>query len=279
VLRMCIRALDYCPPVDITFGEYLRALITADIDMVADDHYGYRVAFMESFRKWGILPLDVRTISEETLSWNAPAENKPAWLYEVLPSIDVRWNRNPDRSAIFKLQGHNGRRLWRALNKQFRKNPSLYAELGLKIGVPQYDNAKGTIKRKRPAPQSTFEVHSVRPARRITPDGVYLPEIVVVITQRQAVPIDGKDIKNGFFWFRGGATLIIDPSDGQESIRYLIIKSSDSVTRRDVQKEMAKGTLLSPLRALYFGRRTQADGTVAEPFASLHAAAVEYGNG
>src|SRR6185503_11983925 len=26
VLRMCIRALDYCPSVDITFGEYLRAL-------------------------------------------------------------------------------------------------------------------------------------------------------------------------------------------------------------------------------------------------------------
>ena len=28
VLNMCIRALDYCPPVDLTFGEYLRALIT-----------------------------------------------------------------------------------------------------------------------------------------------------------------------------------------------------------------------------------------------------------
>jgi hypothetical protein len=28
VLNMCIRALDYCPPVDITFGEYLRGIIT-----------------------------------------------------------------------------------------------------------------------------------------------------------------------------------------------------------------------------------------------------------
>ena len=26
VLLMCIRALDYCPPVDLTFGDYLRAL-------------------------------------------------------------------------------------------------------------------------------------------------------------------------------------------------------------------------------------------------------------
>jgi len=30
VLNMCIRALDYCPPVALTFGDYLRALITAD---------------------------------------------------------------------------------------------------------------------------------------------------------------------------------------------------------------------------------------------------------
>ena len=43
---MCIRALDYCPPVDITFGEYLRALITADADLVPDDDRGYRVAMI-----------------------------------------------------------------------------------------------------------------------------------------------------------------------------------------------------------------------------------------
>jgi len=277
-LQICIRALDYCPPVDITFGEYLRALITADIDMVANDHYGYRVAFMESFRKWGILPPDVRTISEETLSWNTPADQKPAWLRDVLPSIDVRWNRNPDRSAIFKLQDDNRWKLWRALNEQFQKNSSLYAELGLDVGVPLY-HADGTIKQARQAPQSTFEVHSVRPARRITPDGEYRSEIVVTIAQRRAVPIDGNDVKNGFFWFRCGATLIIDPTDGEESIRYLIIKSSESETRLAVQKEMATGTLLSPLRALYFGGRTKVDGTVAEPFASLHASALEYGNG
>ena len=50
---MCIRALDYCPAVDITFGEYLRALITADIDLVPEDPLGYRVAFMEAFQKQG----------------------------------------------------------------------------------------------------------------------------------------------------------------------------------------------------------------------------------
>jgi len=47
---MCIRALDYCPPVDITFGDYLRALITADVDLVPGDEHHYRVAIIEAFR-------------------------------------------------------------------------------------------------------------------------------------------------------------------------------------------------------------------------------------
>ena len=37
LLHICIRALDYCPPIDITFGDYLRALITADLDIAPDD--------------------------------------------------------------------------------------------------------------------------------------------------------------------------------------------------------------------------------------------------
>ena len=34
ILNICIRALDYCPPVDMTFGDYLRALVAADFDLV-----------------------------------------------------------------------------------------------------------------------------------------------------------------------------------------------------------------------------------------------------
>src|SRR5262249_57896339 len=52
-LNICIRALDYCPPVDLTFGEYLRALITADADLVRNDKHGYRTAFIEAFRNRG----------------------------------------------------------------------------------------------------------------------------------------------------------------------------------------------------------------------------------
>ena len=37
VLTMCIRAFEYLPPVDITLGDYLRALVTADYDLVAEE--------------------------------------------------------------------------------------------------------------------------------------------------------------------------------------------------------------------------------------------------
>ena len=36
--EMCIRAIDYCPPVDITFGDFLRAIMTADHDLNPEDN-------------------------------------------------------------------------------------------------------------------------------------------------------------------------------------------------------------------------------------------------
>jgi len=73
-LLMCIRALDYCPPVDLNFGDYLRALITADHDLVPNDPWGYRIAITESFRKRGIFPLNLGTLGEETLLWRPPGQ-------------------------------------------------------------------------------------------------------------------------------------------------------------------------------------------------------------
>jgi len=67
VLRMCIRALDYCPPVDITFGDFLRGVISADVDLVPDDPHQYRIAFVEAFRARGIHPDDTRSMSIESL--------------------------------------------------------------------------------------------------------------------------------------------------------------------------------------------------------------------
>jgi hypothetical protein len=55
LLTMAIRAIDYCPPTDITFSDYLSALLTIDREVVPDDgKYGYRKAILKNFNAFGI---------------------------------------------------------------------------------------------------------------------------------------------------------------------------------------------------------------------------------
>lgn len=68
ILQICIRALDYCPPVNVNFGEYLKAIITADHDLYPEDERGYRVAILEAFIAWGLVP-KARTYSPVSLLW------------------------------------------------------------------------------------------------------------------------------------------------------------------------------------------------------------------
>ena len=55
LLTMCIRAIDYCPPTDLDFGQYLAALLTADQELVPDDApYFYRSTLRAAFKVYGI---------------------------------------------------------------------------------------------------------------------------------------------------------------------------------------------------------------------------------
>jgi hypothetical protein len=55
LLTMVIRALDYCPPVDLEFGDYLAALLTVDREVVPDDErFGYREVISKTFARFGI---------------------------------------------------------------------------------------------------------------------------------------------------------------------------------------------------------------------------------
>src|SRR5262249_6313480 len=67
--RTCARALDYLPPVDVTFGDFLRAVMTAETDFDPDDSEGIRDAWMQAFRRRAILPDDAPFFSEEALCW------------------------------------------------------------------------------------------------------------------------------------------------------------------------------------------------------------------
>ena len=265
ILNICIRALDYCPAVDITFGEYLRGLVTADVDAMPEDPWGYRVAFIEAFRNRHILPRDVKTISEETLTWNTYFdENDSGWIVDAIKSLDLGWNLDMDRDRVLEVNEKNRWKFWNALNAAFKTNPELVRQFGLQVGVPRYNYKGGVVRTSNRNAATTFEVYGVRPARRVASDGSFCTELVAVVHQRQLLWYDEKDHSRGRFWFRGGATLIIDPRPGHIAVRYAIIKNSTSRTRQERQRQFGRNMGLSPLRSLYFA------GQEVEPFAMMH---------
>ena len=57
LLTMAIRALDYSPSVDLTFGDYLAALLTVDREVAPDDtRFQYRDVIRSTFEAYGIAP-------------------------------------------------------------------------------------------------------------------------------------------------------------------------------------------------------------------------------
>ena len=119
--------------------------------------------------------------------------------------------------------------------------------------LPRYDKDGSELPKRPEGSSSTFDVFGVRPTRRVEPDGSFRTEVIAIIQQRRPEPIDGKDMANGWFWFRGGATVIIDPREEKQEIRYTIIKNTGSTTRQERQRKARSGQLpVAPAR-LYFG--------------------------
>jgi hypothetical protein len=285
LLLMCIRAIDYCPPVDVTYGDYLRALITADFDLVPEDDRNYRIALIEAFRGWGIYPEDVRTLSVESLRWKTPPPDKAMQEFVTLlrpaffsDQISELWreivngrprNTQHARDGTFRkytrmeIAGKVYEFSWQFHNQVKRSAANLVNNnilklenrpFGLNLGYGHEDDYK-------------FEVHQVRPVRRQAPDGRMLQDLLIQITQRRPGYLDaneqqkeneryrvvGQTIRpqRGDFSYRGGVTLILDLETFE--VRYAIYKDVVDTKRLDAQRDyMVRSSGLS-LRELYFG--------------------------
>ncbi|MBT1516514.1 hypothetical protein KIP88_39475 [Bradyrhizobium sp. SRL28] len=55
--NVMLRAIDYCPPVDLRYDEYARALLRADEVAYPDDSYGIRSELKRIFRRRGLKPM------------------------------------------------------------------------------------------------------------------------------------------------------------------------------------------------------------------------------
>jgi hypothetical protein len=249
VLNICIRALDYCPPVDIQFGEYVRALITADRDLVPDDDWGYRPAFIQGFRRRGIYPVNVRNLSPESLCWERPEANFR--LKPMLDKLHLSWDLHIDRKRAFDLSAENA---W-LVHTWFKSSEVTGADteaLGFYREADRLSQVGGV-----PGKLRNFEVHSVRPVRRIGPDRQQQTDLVVEITQSFLPAYGGAK-------FRGGCTLVIDL--GKCAIRYVVRKRVDHAGRFREQNRFQMAIAKDNVSSNYFG-----DAEVRrEPFAIMH---------
>lgn len=184
-LNMCVRALDYCPPVDMQFGEFLRALITADRDVKPDDPFGYRTALIEAFRERGIFPPFTFSLSEDSVVWT-PFEGRPD-----TSGIDFASIQFGDGLADRRTDARHRHLFERFVNK--RRNKTLF----------------------RLDPQARAQVRSVQPLQRIGPDRRIHHEIVVEVLQT------GPKLATypGAPPFRSGATLILGEG-GPPAVRH-----------------------------------------------------------
>lgn len=69
LLRMCIRAIDYTPPTEFEFADFLDAVITSDEQMAPDDNkeHDYRGSLRSAFAEYGITPPEQRIIPISSL--------------------------------------------------------------------------------------------------------------------------------------------------------------------------------------------------------------------
>lgn len=109
VLDLCIRAFDYLPPIDVTFSDYLRALVTADKELNPEDPFDLRANLVDAFLDRGIHPEGVFSPNEESLLWKAPedsivADNLDPQVLDALTAYEAqRWGTKTSRTARKEL--------------------------------------------------------------------------------------------------------------------------------------------------------------------------------
>jgi len=234
-MTVCIRAIDYCPPVDLTFGDYLRALITSDSDLFPDDPFDYREALIESFRLRGIRPDDVISMSEESLRWRGVDPNQRVPVCRGL-RFDLMKGETPEMK---------------------QENARLLSNFGS-------DNARA-LHLSRGLPKKPW-AQSFHPVIRIN-DGFSTVQIVTELLQRKDIPLDPKEKGSPQIRLYGGSTIHFD-SDG--AVRYIIHKGIDDPDRQARQREYWEQKRAGTASLTYIARNRQKAIDTNVSFAAVH---------
>jgi hypothetical protein len=213
ILTMCIRAFDYLPPIDVTFGDFLRALVTADFELSPRDSVGQRALTVEAFRRRGIHPEGVSSLADVSLLWDAPEWNLPQFPNEIVKDLASAAREFGRAGGGHVVQGAvaTGRR---------------YAPRLLKYAQ---DNAK----KLHLDPKRAIAVTGFHSSYRVAPDGQLLIDIVAQFEQSI------EDTKGTFGGspLRGGTTVV---ASADRVVRYVIAKPLESAASTPLKRREAK---------------------------------------
>lgn len=233
VLRMCIRAFDYLPPVDVTFGDYLRAMITADFELNPNDESGLRRQMVEAFRIRGVFPSNVSSLSEESLRWprldqllkfgDARSQDE---LREMMASFLVAAARSSRNSALD------------ATPEFYRQLDELEADEQDDGSSPNTDSYHKAIQKWAVSNVTDLQlskkekifVAGVHPSFRIAQDGQLLVEMIIQLVQEDSTH---PAAEFGGVPFRGGTTVVVKANG---IVQYVIPKPIAS-------RQLSKGSL------------------------------------
>jgi hypothetical protein len=218
ITQICVRAFDYLPPVDVTFSDYLRALVTADIDLFPEDGAHLRANLIEGFRVRGIYPVGVVSLADRSLRL-PPAD--PA-QFAPLPFVKERLldaarefdRRRRSRDEVMSNEGDEpseeveGGAEWAHRDLQRKWATDLhqwavdhYQQLGL----------------AEPTADRPVAVDGFFTSQRLDADGYLQSQIIVQLVQRDRK--HNEDL--GGITPLGGVTVI---ANGEGQVRYVIAK-------------------------------------------------------
>jgi hypothetical protein len=239
VLTMCIRATDYLPPVDPTFSDFLRAMITADFELNRADDSGLRAAMIEAFRQRGIQPSSVGSLAVQSLLLEAEDVTRTPpdpTLADIVSKLLLFGAQQLDRNYFppeTERKRRPARRLEKATEWIAQQSEALIGpdDPDVEMENVSADDEPVAVLRDVAAELNAWAQHNSKfdpawpvavrgfhPVHRIAPSGRLLVEMVAQFVQTQK-NVDNQDL--GGLKYRAGVTMIAN-SDGH--IRYLITK-------------------------------------------------------
>jgi hypothetical protein len=216
-LNMCIRAFDYLPPIDVTFGDFLRAIVTGDRELYPEDGDGLRTALVDGFRRRNIYPSGITSLADDAVAWREEIEEEgllelplvQEWLWAHAKALDQETDLDPDAPREQALEGAEEPE--NTLEKQAWLDRDRWVD-----ELRQFARANADRLGLDPNPQVAIRVGGFHPTFLSDAVGAVHVSYIVQFTQRS-----GRDEDDRRSVLRRGTTVI---ADSQGKVRSIVTK-------------------------------------------------------